>query len=109
MRAVIKLPGKKPYIFSVKNTLEALQWIVDGPIETVSFSSDLVFICNEEGAIRGDMKFNFRICNVQFFGPVVVVERAGDEFTDLSDSLLRTLKFIKAFETLELPEHLKGE
>lgn len=109
MRAVIKLPGKKPFITQVKNDLQTLQWIVSGPIETVSFPSDLVFICNEEGAIRGDMRFNFRVCDFQFFGPVVVVERAGDEFTDLSDSLLRTLKFIKVFETLELPEHLKGE
>lgn len=109
MRAVIKLPGKKPFITQVKNDLQTLQWIVSGPIETVSFSSDLVFICNEEGAIRGDMKFNFRICNVQFFGPVVVTARDGDEFTDLSDELLRLLSYIKAFYALELPEHLKGE
>lgn len=101
MRAVIKLPGKKPFITQVKNDLQTLQWIVSGPIETVSFSSDLVFICNEEGAIRDDMLFNFRICDVRFFGPVVVVARDGDEFTDLSDELLRLLTYIKAFDALE--------
>ena len=46
---LIKEPGKKPRRESIPNTLEALQRVVGGYIETVTFASDVVIICNEEG------------------------------------------------------------
>ena len=57
MQVVRKDPGKPPVITQVKNTLEALQQAVGGPIETVTIARDAVIICNEEGCLR-DLPFN---------------------------------------------------
>lgn len=48
----VKRPGEKPEKIQIKNTLEGLQKIVGGYIETVTMASDFVVICNEEGRIR---------------------------------------------------------
>lgn len=50
IKVIIKQPGRAPYVTNISNTLENLQKTVDGYIETVTLCSDLVIICNEEGA-----------------------------------------------------------
>lgn len=67
MQVVRKDPGKPPVITQVKNTLEALQQAVGGPIETVTIARDAVIICNEEGCLR-DLPFNCRFCGINFAG-----------------------------------------
>ena len=41
-------------------------------------------ICNEEGRIQG-LPFNLGLFGILFFGTVLVVGTAGENFTDLSD------------------------
>lgn len=67
MQVVRKDPGKPPVITQVKNTLEALQQAVGGPIETVTLARDAAIICNEEGWLR-DLPFNCRFCRINFVG-----------------------------------------
>ena len=83
MRAIVKEPGRMPAVRNVSNELRALQDIVGGHIETVTFNPDCCAICNEEGRIRG-MAPNFCFCGVDFVGPVIFVGVDGEEFTDLS-------------------------
>lgn len=83
MRAIVKEPGRMPAIRNVSNELRALQDIVGGYIETLTFNPNCVAICNEEGRIRG-MAPNICFCGVDFVGPVIFVGADGEEFTDLT-------------------------
>lgn len=83
MKVIIKRPNKASTVKNIDNTLEALQGIVGGYIETVTYASDYVaLICNEEGRLL-NLPFNCRIRGVDFCGPVVVAGVDGDEFTDV--------------------------
>ena len=53
MKVIYKAPGCQPEPRDIPNTLEELQAAVGGYIETVTIASDVVIICNEEGACRG--------------------------------------------------------
>lgn len=46
-----KRPGEPWHLEPIRNDLESLQLFVDGYIEAVGITSDLVLICNEEGRI----------------------------------------------------------
>lgn len=81
MKAVYKEPGKAPEIIDAGNSLEALQFLVQGYIETVTLLADVVLICNEEGWLRG-MPYNCRLSNLTLVGPILLVGRDGDEFCD---------------------------
>ena len=83
MRAIVKEPGRMPAIRNVSNELRALQDIVGGYIETVTFTTECVAICNEEGRLRG-MAPNICFCGVDFVGPLIFVGVDGEEFTDLT-------------------------
>ncbi len=67
MQAVCKVPGKRPCIVDIQNTLGALQDAVGGYIETVTLFEDATIICNEEGRLLG-LPHNFRLFGVDFVG-----------------------------------------
>ena len=77
-------------ITQVKNTLEALQQAVGGPIETVTIADDAVIICNEEGRLMS-LPYNCNFFGVDFVGPVLVVGVNEDEVCDLSDGYIAFL------------------
>lgn len=52
MRTLLKKAGYDPEIVDIENTLPALQDVVGGYIETVSFGKYLV-VCDEEGRLKG--------------------------------------------------------
>ena len=85
MRVIRKRPDQVPQIVDVENTLEALQFEVDGWIETVTFAEDACVICNEEGRIQG-LPFNLELMGILFFGTILIVGVDGENFTDLSDA-----------------------
>ena len=85
MEVYIKEPGKKPQLKNIPNTLEALQEIVGGYIETVTFG-DTIVICNEEGRLKG-LPENCKVygCGKEsFVGTIAFVGKDGDEFTDFN-------------------------
>lgn len=73
-------------IQTINNTLEELQRLVGGYIETVTFCSDLVAICNEEGRLMA-FPHCCTIAGVDFVGPVIIAGVNGDEFADVPCSL----------------------
>lgn len=85
IKAIIKRPDEKfGHVAYISNTLKTFQRIVDGPIEVVHLTDNLVLVCNEEGKLRG-LRKNF------ILGPIrrdVVVGRAflagvdGEGFCD---------------------------
>lgn len=88
MKVFVKEPDKVPELRDIENTLEALQKIVGGYIESVTITEDLAVICNEEGRLQG-LPYNCDLCGVGFVGPVVLVGVAGEEFTDVNEKFVR--------------------
>lgn len=82
MKVIYKAPGCAPEPRDIPNTLEELQATVGGYIETVTIASDAVIICNEEGRLQG-LPHNCRIFGVDFVGPILIVGRDDEDFTDL--------------------------
>ena len=78
----------------IENTLEALQKVVDGYIETVTLIGGYaVMIANEEGLLRG-MSSNLTASAVaarKIVGPALVDGVDGDEFTDIPKDVERRI------------------
>lgn len=90
IRVIVKEPGRVPQIRQVDNTLEALQKIVGGIIETATLATDLVIICNEEGRIM-DLPDNCTLYGFNFVGPIIIAGVDGCEFADVPDGAMRLL------------------
>lgn len=84
IRAVVKLPKMKAAVTEIENDLDALQRLVGGKIETVTWTDDMCIICNEEWRILKLQK-NLRFLGMEFGGPVIFVGTDGDEFASLSE------------------------
>lgn len=83
IRVYIKAPGKEPELKEIENTLESLQQIVGGYIETVTLADNAVIICNEEGRLR-DLPFNCHIFGGDFVGTIIFAGVDEDEFASWS-------------------------
>ena len=81
IKVVIKEPGKAAREIEIENTLERLQKLVGGRIETLWFAKNVWMIVNEEGKIR-DLPFNFYLWDDVIVGPAIFVGSDGDELDD---------------------------
>lgn len=77
----IKRPGCNPYRTNISNTLEDLQKLVGGYIETFTFADDACIICNEEGKLLG-LEPNCHLFGEDFVGDIIFVGTDGEKFTD---------------------------
>lgn len=91
IRVLIKEPGKDPELKNIENSLESLQEAVGGYIETVTLTTDLAIVCNEEGRLLG-LPYCCKICSVDFVGTIVMVGVKGTEFSDLPGDVERHAK-----------------
>ena len=82
IKVLIKRPDSKIYSTHISDTLENLQKIVGGYIETVTLWQDATVICNEEGRIK-ELPYNCNIAGVDFYGTVIIVGVDGEEFGDV--------------------------
>ena len=93
MTAIIKRPGQPAFRREIDNTLEALQELVDGYIETLTIGN-IVMVINEEGKLRR-LPLNFRLGSDSIRGTAVFLSTDGDDFcslgTEQENYLLRRL------------------
>ena len=77
IKVLVVEPNELPREEMIENTLKAKQELVGGDIEYVSrdYYSDVIFICNEEGKLRG-LPFNRDIGQDIIAGPFIIV---GDD------------------------------
>ena len=77
IRVLVVEPNELPKEEMIDNTLKAKQDLVGGDIEYVSrdYYPDVIFICNEEGKLRG-LPFNRDIGQDIIAGPFIIV---GDD------------------------------
>lgn len=65
----------------IANTLENLQQLVGGYIETLTLPGNVVAIFNEEGRLHG-LPYNFSVHGIGLVGPVIIAGTDGDEFAN---------------------------
>lgn len=77
IKVLVVEPNELPREEMIENTIKAKQELVGGDIEYVSrdYYSDVIFICNEEGKLRG-LPFNRDIGQDIIAGPFIIV---GDD------------------------------
>ena len=104
IRAIVKRPDEEiGHVTNISPTLQNLQNIVGGHIETVTVQvkPQVIVICNEEARIR-HLPYNCTIegkdytgeFDCPFFGPILLVGADGDEFTDVPISVVMANKMI---------------
>lgn len=97
MRVVVIEPPRNASVRDVPNTLEALQQLVGGYLETVRVfaDKDFTFICNEEGRLKGLAPNCFGLV-----GTIVAVGVSGEEFCDIAiEKANFLLNFCKGVKT----------
>ena len=104
MRIVFKQPGKAPRSMIVPNTLDMLQQLVGGYIETAPFDDNgIVVICNEEGRLlQLEPNFFGAKAGSLFLGSCVLVrDDGGEDFESLTDDDVKKLMNILGGATNE--------
>lgn len=82
IKAVIKKPGEEyGQMTEISNRLEELQDIVEGHIEVQRYGN-LIFICNEEGKLRG-LEMNIPFGYDILVGNIIVCGADGEDFSDI--------------------------
>ena len=97
INVIIKRPGEIPHAVQVKNELHELQRVVGGYIETVTITTDLVIICNEEGRLLG-LDPNCTVCGVSFVGNIIIA--AYDDEGNFTDVKLSHDELMQIFPNL---------
>jgi hypothetical protein len=97
MRVLIKEPGKPWETAEVENTLEALQGVVGGYVETIPIVAtdsveEAVMVMDEEGRLKGNER-NITICGTDIVGTVIICGQDGSEFCDAPEWLVRGLTY----------------
>jgi len=76
IKAIVKRPDETwGHACNISNSLQNLQSIVGGPIETLIIPNGVVLICNEEGKLRG-LPWNFDVTFHHYINPTDYIETA---------------------------------
>lgn len=93
-----------PELIDIENGLEAMQYEVDGYIETVTFpSANAVLVCNEEGKVK-NYPMNAIVTNGDMIlhtihGDFFICSFEGDVFTDVTaEAALLAIKHIEQYK-----------
>lgn len=94
MIKILRLPTYGPCeVKQIENTLEALQQEVGGYIETLTLTSDLVLIMDEEGRLKGSSpNIPARIFTDGLVGTVIAAGISGEEFASVPEDIIRYAK-----------------
>ena len=87
MTVMVYAPGSPGELREIDNTLAACQEVVDGYIETMHLTDELLIVCNEEGRLRGQPENRLGIVGTFFVCGV-----NGEEFASLDAGQVFTLE-----------------
>lgn len=90
MRIVVKEPRKPAMVKTIDGTLEEMQTIVGGHIETVPFANNIICVCNEEGIVN-DLPFNFSMPPFFIFGTAFFCGVDGEDMVGLDDGWTQSI------------------
>lgn len=87
IRVIVKYPDEPVgHPEFIENTLKDFQILVDGYIETITISPDLVIICNENGRMLG-LPHNCDLFGHRLVGTLVFAGVRGDKFASFPGTL----------------------
>lgn len=84
MKVIYKEVGKKAKAIEIKHTLEEMQKLVGGYIESVHYKDNLFLICNEEGKLEG-LPVNVVFGMDYIAGNFFIVADDGTDFVSVED------------------------
>lgn len=83
IKTLVKGPKCPAHIEYVDNTLEGLQNLVRGYIESVTIEPGWCILCDEDGIAKRRYR-NCEIEGIQFYGKIAIVGVDGEEFADFT-------------------------
>lgn len=90
VKVVLKKVREEAVVTEIENTLESLQGIVGGWIETVHVGSGIIMVCNEEGKFNGS-EANFHMGMDVIMGDVFFIASEGEEFASLNEEQIEAV------------------
>lgn len=84
IKVIVKHPKCKPMLCMIDNTLEEMQMIVGGHIESYTATPDTVIIGNENGRLLG-LPWCCSFGSMDWVGTVIIAGTYLDEFADVPD------------------------
>lgn len=95
LRVMVVEPDKEPYEKMLKHSLEAMQEVVGGYIETTrdSLLPGMILVVNEEGKIKGLPMNRSTHCDI-ICGTFFVCANGRDDFRSLSDEQIEEVKLV---------------
>lgn len=92
IKIVYQFPGNTSRITEIPNTLEAMQKLVGGYIETLSLPNGLVIVVDEEGRLKG-LPENVRCERYgTIVGTLFITAADGEEFRSLTTEEIQTAR-----------------
>lgn len=84
IKIVVQNPGEISTIAEVNNTLEAMQKLVGGYLETLTLNNGLVLVMDEEGRLKG-LPENVRCVQAgTIVGRIFITRAEGESFVSLT-------------------------
>lgn len=90
MKVVVKRPGKPAAVKVIDGSLESMQDIVGGYIETFHIAQNVLCVVNEEGLVR-DLPFNFTAPPFFVYGTAFFCGQQGEDMVGLDDGWIDTI------------------
>lgn len=81
--------------FEIDNTLEALQGFVDGYVESIKLSNDLVLLCDEDARYKAKAVSSLVTIQgipVGIRGDFLICRRQGSELASITDADLKAIR-----------------
>lgn len=90
MKIVVKEPRKPAAVKVIDGSLESMQDIVGGYIETFHIAENILCVVNEEGLVR-DLPFNFTAPPFFVYGTAFFCGQQGEDMVGLDDGWIDTI------------------
>ena len=90
MKVVVKRPGKPAAVKVIDGSLESMQDIVGGYIETFHIAQNVLCVVNEEGLVR-DLPFNFTAPPFFVYGTAFFCGQQGEDMVGLDEGWIDTI------------------
>ena len=88
IKCVLQKPGEISVVANIPNTLEAMQKIVGGDIETLTLSNGYVLVMNQNGKLIG-LPRTLRFYTGSLDGTVIMTRAEGDRFVSLTNEQIQ--------------------
>ena len=95
---IYTLKNRQFIMTEIENTLDAMQKFVDGSIEVINITDEILLVCNEEGKMRGLHPTAFIVKNQQaqdvIVGKFFLCREDGENMVSIQESDIADFKRI---------------